>query len=138
MVGFYQGKFAFGEVKTSTEKKSPPQVTSKKGDGLNTQLNKLCADQDLRWTLVRYLFHRQKNSDEYRRACEAYLKNNNDFYIFGVLVRCIDPILNDWNYLKNHLRVHEQNKVFLIALYLPINDGIKKLHACVLSKKANL
>lgn len=136
MIGFHQGQFAFGEVKTSTEKKSPPQVTSKKGDGLNAQLNKLCADHDLRWVLIQYLYHRQKNSDEYKEACIAYLKNTNNFYIFGVLVRSIDPALNDWNYLKKHLQVHEQNKVFLVALYLPVNDGIEKLHTCVLSKKA--
>lgn len=135
MVGFYQGQFAFGEVKTSAEKKIPPQVTSKKGDGLNAQLNKLCADHDLRWVLIQYLFHRKKNSDEYKEACKAYLKNNNSFYIFGILVRGIAPTLNDWNYLEKHLQVHEQNKVFLVALYLPVNDGIAKLHTSVLSKK---
>lgn len=136
MVGFHQGQFAFGEVKTSTEKKYPPQVTSKKSDGLNAQLNKLCADHDLRWVLIQYLFHRQKSSDEYKDACIAYLNNKNNFYIFGVLVRSVAPTLNDWNYLKKHLEVHEQNKVFLVALYLPVNDGIEKLHTSVLSKKA--
>jgi len=135
MLGFHQGQFAFGEVKTSAEKKSPPQVTSKTGDGLSAQLNKLCADHDLRWILIQYLFHRRKNSDKYEEACKAYLKNNNNFYIFGVLVRSIDPIVNDWNYLKKHLQVHKKNKVFLVALYLPVNDGIKKLHTSVLSKK---
>jgi len=135
MVGFHQGQFAFGEVKTSTEKKYPPQVTSKKGDGLNTQLNKLCADHDLRWVLVQYLYHRQKDSNEYKEACVAYLQNNSNFYIFGVLVRSVDPALNDWDYLRKNLLVHEQNKVFLVALYLPVTDGIKKLHTCVLSKK---
>ena len=135
MVGYHKGRFAFGEVKTSAEQKSPPQVTSKKGDGLNAQLNKLCANHDLRWVLIQYLYHRQKSSNEYKEACIAYLKNNNNFYIFGILVRSIEPALNDWNYLKKHLQVHEQNKVFLIALYLPVNDGIEKLHTCVLSKK---
>lgn len=135
MVGFHQGKFAFGEVKTSKEQKYPPQVTSKKGDGLNTQLKKLCHDHDLRWVLVQYLFHRVKTSADYQEACSAYLKGNKDFYVFGVLVRSVEPKIGDWDYLKKHLEVHEENRVSLIALYLPPNDGIKKLHTCVLSKK---
>ena len=136
MVGFHQGQFAFGEVKTSTEQKYPPQVTSKKGDGLNTQLKKLCHDRDGRWVLVQYLFHRVKSTTEYQEACIAYLKDKKNFYIFGVLVRDVEPNINDWNYLKKHLVVHEQNRVSLVALYLPKNDGIQKLHARVLSEGA--
>lgn len=135
LVGFYQGKFLFGEVKTSTEGRYPPQVTSKKSDGLNTQLNKLCADHDLRSTLIQYLFHRQKNKDEYKSACKAYLESKNNFYIFGVLVRSVQPNVSDWGYLKSRLQTHDGEKVILVALYLPVNNGIKRLHARVLSKK---
>jgi len=136
MVGFHQGQFAFAEVKTSTEQKYPPQVTSKKGGGLNTQLENLCHDPDRRWVLVQYLFHRVKGTTEYQEAGIAYLKDNKNFYIFGVLVRDVEPKINDWDYLKKHLVVHEQNRVSLVALYLPKNDGIQKLHSCVLSKGA--
>ncbi|HUW67422.1 MAG TPA: hypothetical protein VMW20_05160 [Candidatus Nanoarchaeia archaeon] len=136
LVGFHQGQFAFGEVKTSTELKYPPQVTSKKDDGLNTQLKKLCHNHDIRWVLIQYLFHRMKGKTEYREACISYLKDNKNFYVFGALVRNVEPNINDWNYLKKHLEVHEQNRVSLVALYLPQNDGIQKLHACVLSKGA--
>jgi len=135
MVGFHQGKFAFGEVKTSTEQKYPPQVTSKKADGLNTQLKNLCHDHDMRWVLVQYLFHRVKDTPEYTTACSAYLKNNQNFYVFGVLVRAVEPNINDWDYLKNHLIAHDINSVFLVALYLPRDNGIKKLHNHVLSSK---
>jgi len=138
MVGFHQGEFAFGEVKTSTEQKYPPQVTSKKGGGLNTQLKKLCQDHDIRSMLVQYLFYRMKGTTEYQEACIAYLKDNKKFYVFGVLVRDVEPKINDWNYLKKHLKVHKQNRVSLVALYLPKNNGIQKLHACVLSKEAKL
>lgn len=136
MVGFHQCQFAFGEVKTSTEQKYPPQVTSKKGDGLNTQLKKLCHDHDGRWVLVQYLFYRVKSTTKYQEACKAYLKDDKNFYVFGVLVRDVEPKINDWDYLKKHLEVHGQNRVSLVALYLPENDGIQKLHACVLSKGA--
>lgn len=135
LVGYHKGKFAFGEVKTSREKNTPPQVTSKKSDGLNTQLNNLCSNHDLRWVLIQYLFHRQQNSNEYKDACRAYLENKNNFYIFGVLIRCTEPTIDDWKYLNKNLQVHEANKVSLIALYLPVNDGITKLHTCVLSKQ---
>ncbi|MBU3916091.1 hypothetical protein KKA14_11200 [bacterium] len=136
MVGFHQGKFAFGEVKTSKEQKYPPQVTSKKGDGLNEQLKKLCHDQDGRWVLVQYMFYRLKGTPEYQAACECYLNDNKNFYVFGVLVRDVEPKINDWDYLKRHLEVHEQNRVSLVALYLPKDDGIEKLQAFVLSKGA--
>ena len=136
MVGFHQGQFAFGEVKTSTEQKYPPQVTSKKGDGLNTQLKKLCHDHDGRWVLVQYLYHRVKSTTEYQEACIAYLKDNKNFYVFGVLVRDVEPKIDDWNHLKKHLEVHGQNRVSLVTLYLPQKDGIQKLHDCVLSKGA--
>jgi len=138
LVGYCKGQFAFGEVKTSKEQQSPPQVTSKKGDGLNAQLNKLCADSDARWALVQYLFYRQKDKAEYQAACASYLQNNTNFYIFGVLLRNTEPALNDWNYLKKHLEPHAQNSVFLIGLYLPVGDGIQKLHQCVLSSGEGL
>ncbi len=137
MVGFYQGQFAFGEVKTSTEQRYPPQVTSKKDDGLNTQLEKLCHDPAGRWTLVQYLYHRVKDTAGYKEACIAYLSDNENFYVFGVLVRDVEPKINDWKYLKDNLRVYVQGRVSLVALYLPETDGIQKLHACVLSKGTN-
>lgn len=136
LVGFHDGQFAFGEVKTSTEQKYPPQVTLKKDDGLNAQLKKLCLDHDTRWVLIQYLFHRLKGAAEYREACTAYLENSNHFYVFGVLVRDVNAKIDDWNYLKKHLTVHEENHVYLVALYLPNNDGIQKLHTLVLSKGA--
>lgn len=136
MVGFHQGQFAFGEVKTSTEQKYPPQVTSKKDHGLNAQLKKLCHNHDRRWMLVQYLFHRMTNKAKHQEACIAYLKDNLNFYVFGVLVRDVEPKINDWDYLKKHMEVHGQKRVSLVALYLPKNDGIQKLHACVLSKGA--
>ena len=77
-----------------------------------------------------------KGKTEYREACISYLKDNKNFYVFGALVRNVEPNINDWNYLKKHLEVHEQNRVSLVALYLPQNDGIQKLHACMLSKGA--
>ncbi len=135
LVGYHKGNFAFGEVKTSKEKNTPPQVTSKKSDGLNTQLNNLCSNNDLRWVLVQYLFHRQDDSIEYKNACKAYFESKNNFYVFGVLIRCTQPTIDDWKYLDKNLQVHKNDRVSLIALYLPVDDGIKKIHACVLSKQ---
>lgn len=131
LVGFYEGKFAFGEVKTSSENKYPPQVTSKKSDGLNTQLNKLCEDRNLQLTLMQYLFCRLgKDKSDYKRAMESYLSNNDNFNIFGILIRDVDPKIEDWEYLQKHLKPHSSSNIFLIALYLPHND-IKELHQLV-------
>ncbi len=77
-----------------------------------------------------------KDITEYKEACIAYLKGNKNFYVFGVLVRDVEPKINDWNFLKKHLKVHKQDRVSLVALYLPKNNGIQKLHASVLSKGA--
>ena len=137
LVGFHKHQFAFGETKTSREKQHPPQVTSKLKDGLNTQLKKLCHDSDGRWTLIHYLFYREKNTTKYKEACKAYLKDSKDFYVFGVLVRDTDPKIEDWNYLKGHLKSHAPDKVSLVALYLPQKDGITKLHTGVLSNGGN-
>ena len=127
LVGFYKNGFAFGEVKTSSEKKYPPQVTSAK-DGLNNQLNNLCSDQNLRMTLIQYLFHRLGEEPEFKQALTCYLKDN-QFNIFGVLVRDTKPNIDDWKYLKKNLSPHLQSNVFLIALYLP--HSIKKLHQII-------
>lgn len=130
LVGFYDNKFAFGEVKTSSENRHPPQVTSKAQYGLNTQLNKLCSDKNLQSTLIQYLFHRLKGDQRYENALKKYLQNNNDFNIFGVLVRDTEPNIADWNYLQNNLKSHNIGSIFLIALYLP-EDGINQLHKLV-------
>ncbi len=108
-------------------------MTSKRGDGLNDQLNKLCADADARQILIKYLFYRQNDKTDYQAAVTSYLQNNKNFYIFGVLIRNTTPVLDDWNYLKKHLKPHAQNSVFLVGLYLPVDDGIQTLHQAVLS-----
>lgn len=130
LVGFYDNEFAFGEVKTSSEERYPPQVTYQQKDGLNTQLNKLCNDKNLQTTLIQYLFHRLKGGQKYKNALKKYLQDNNDYNIFGVLVRDTEPNIADWYYLKNNLQPHNTKRVFLIALYLP-KDGIEQLHQLV-------
>ena len=42
------------------------------------------------------------------------------------------------NYLKNHFSTHEEGRTFLIALYLPAEGGIKKIHSLVESHGRNL
>jgi hypothetical protein len=134
MVGYCNGEFAFGEVKTSSESKYPPQVTSKK-DGLNSQLNTLCSDPQLRLTLVHYLFHREMDKTEYIDAFKCYMNDMSSFYIFGVLVRDVLPKIRDWEYLKKYLKPHKPEKVSLVALYLPPDHGISKLHSSVVERR---
>ncbi|MBA5249916.1 MAG: hypothetical protein FE834_10395 [Gammaproteobacteria bacterium] len=126
LVGFHQEKFAFGEVKTSQEEATPPQVTSK-ADGLSKQLERLCLDVNLRWTLIQYLFHRCKDQSSYKKACEYYVQDNQDFNIFGILIRDTKPDIADWNYLNKHLNSHNTSRVSLTAIYLIITNGINAL-----------
>lgn len=130
LVGFYGNEFAFGEVKTSSEERYPPQVTSKQKDGLNTQINNLCSNKNLQKILIQYLFYRLKDDQKYKNALKKYLQDDNDYNVFGVLVRDTEPNIADWRYLQNNLHPHNTNRVFLIALYLP-EGGINQLHELV-------
>lgn len=139
LVGFYQEKFVFGEVKTSKENNYPPQVTTKKGDGLNDQLSKLCMDVDTTKALVQYLFFHTEEKDRhlFGQACRAYLKDKN-FYVFGFLIRDVHPNIKDWSHITQNFIPHKKDKVFLLAIYLPNNGGIHNLHIKVLDKRGVL
>ena len=66
LVGFTEDekghRFAFGEVKTSTENATPPRVVTKEGDGLRAQLKTLCGVAETRSNLVKYLAPRAHGS----------------------------------------------------------------------------
>ena len=71
-------RFAFGEVKTSTERKYPPTLLYGRS-GMTTQLEHLRSSRNTRDCLMRYLFFRQKSLSEkdvshLRLAGQRYLK----------------------------------------------------------------
>lgn len=135
LVGFQQDKdavrFAFGEVKTSTEEKWPPQVVNGR-HGLAKQLEDLRDSEEIKGHLViLYLGHRASNTSwysKYRLATARYLKNPADVSLFGFLIRDVNPHQND---LKNRAtclanKCPSETSIELRALYLP-TQSIAKL-----------
>jgi hypothetical protein len=116
-------RFAFGEVKTSSEQKYPPGTMYGR-TGLKQQLEDLRDSIEIRDNLVKYLCHRAPNtswSDRFHNACKCYLADSNDVRIFGILVRDVTPNPDDMIMRVDRLNKNcpPSMKIELIALYLP-------------------
>jgi len=123
--------FLFGEVKTSEDKNSPPQVMYGRS-GLIDQLRSIQGDPNLQKSLISWLgFKVQPLSEEdpfkkdYFKALKTYLKEEAEYkyFLFGVLIRDTEPKSTDlksrYESLKNNLSKGARLK--LIALYIPIS-----------------
>ena len=119
-------RFAFGEVKTSTEKKYPPGVMYGK-EGLKKQMEDLRDKHEIRNTLVRYLTMRAQGADweeKFKTALVRFLAESTDVAIFGILIRDVSPAESDLrtrskNIAKKHpARMH----IELLAIYLPVGS----------------
>lgn len=86
--------FLLGEVKTSSEAKSPPQVVTKQ-DGLIAQLNRLSTDLPIHRSLLNWLHARCKNTASwplFQEATENYLASERKHLILaGLLMRDTAP-----------------------------------------------
>ena len=134
LVGFQAAdggdRFAFGEVKTSQEDKSPPQAIYGR-TGLKKQLEDLRDNKKVRDSLMRYLGYRAQGSNwqkRYQAASKRYLTNSSDVLLYGVLVRDIAPDEKD---LKARVETLADScpygtEIELLALYLP-NGQISEL-----------
>ncbi len=85
--------FLFGEVKTSSEQKSPPQVMTNP-TGIENQLKDLYTDQNKRRILIGYIQSKigpNNNSNfqnDFNKAIGNYYQSNGSKYLlYGVLVR---------------------------------------------------
>ncbi len=116
-------RFAFGEVKTSTELKYPPGVLYGK-EGLKKQMEDLRDQHEIRNTLVRYLTMRAQGADwepNFKLALVRFLTESTDVAIFGVLIRDVPPHEDDLRARsKNIAQKHPaQMHIELLAIYLP-------------------
>lgn len=144
LVGFQQesdgDRFAFGEVKTSSEASYPPGAAYGR-HGLKKQIEDLRDSQEIRNGLVLYLGHRAENThwqDRFRSAAARYLRNTCDVRIFGILVRDVLPHEDD---LRTRVQAllpdcPDQMVIKLIAIYLPQNS-IATLSERVVSQREN-
>lgn len=133
-------RFAFGEVKTSSERSYPPQVVTKKKDGLKKQIEDLRDKKKDRDGLVEYLAHRASGStwkEHFRAATKRYIANNHDIGLFGVLVRDVEPNHNDLRLRVRQLAEGCPNgtEIELLSLYLP-DGAIANLPSQVLVTRA--
>lgn len=116
-------RFVFGEVKTSGEAKYPPGAVYGR-TGLKQQLEDLRDKVSIRNDLFKYLGHRAKDAtwrDRFKAASKRYLNNTSDIHLFGVLVRDVEPHVDDVRVRVDKLGngCPAGTKVELLALYLP-------------------
>jgi len=128
LVGFIKEKDEFqlvlGEVKTSSENKSPPQVMYGRS-GMIHQLDDLADNMEIISQLLKWLYHRTRN-ETYKQVYESSCKNFfnsqcKDIVLFGVLIRDTSPNELDLSERGKKLRakLSVPTKCHLIALYLP-------------------
>jgi hypothetical protein len=134
LVGFIKDKngfrLAMGEVKTSTEKESPPQVMLGRS-GMENQLDNLINNKTIISQLLLWLFHRTRNETS-MQVYESFFTNYfnsqcKDIVLFGVLIRDTAPNELDLSGRGKKLRakLNTPTQCHLIALYLPW--GIEEL-----------
>jgi hypothetical protein len=116
-------RFVFGEVKTSGEAKYPPGAVYGR-TGLKQQLEDLRDKVGIRNDLFKYLGHRAKNAtwrDRFKTASKRYLNNTSDIQLFGVLVRDVEPNVDDVRVRVEKLGngCPAGTQIELLALYLP-------------------
>lgn len=128
LVGFYVAnsitRLVLGEVKTSGEKRYPPQVMSGRS-GIEHQIDKLATQPGLIATLLKWLWPRCKYTSfkvHFDTSVAAYLESGNKAVsLFGVLIRDTDTNEQD---LKDRgsslgMSIKHPTTCNLIALYIP-------------------
>lgn len=136
LVGFIeidnQVLFLFGEVKTSSEQQSPPQVMTNPS-GIEKQLKDLYSNHQKRVTLISYLQNKlqlQNNESDFKtdfqNAIKNYYNSNSkaNYLLYGVLVRDTQPNEKDLKPSYDKLKDEIINSgLKLLAIYLPISKN---------------
>lgn len=118
-------RLAFGEVKTSSEEKYPPQVMSSRCGNLGYQIDNLVTNTGTTLQLLYWLHPRCKNTEyqeAYNASAIAYFNSGSkDASIFGILIRDTKPNQLDLQGRGNSLgeKVTAPTSCTLIAIYLP-------------------
>lgn len=120
--------FLFGEVKTSSEENSPPQVMTNPF-GIEKQLKDLYQDSKKRLILISYiqskisLLENKPFKIDFKNAITTYYKKDVCKYLlYGVLVRDTNANENDVKNIYSRLKsvILEPTGLKLLAVYLPI------------------
>jgi hypothetical protein len=129
LVGFLRTgavvQLLFGEVKTSSDLDSPPNVMNG-GSGMAWQLEQSATRLDIQHALLRWLHARCQASpyrELYEEAVGRYLKSEGkDLILVGVLIRDTKPNEKDLRSRGEALsrKLGTSTRVDLIAWYLPV------------------
>lgn len=130
LVGFYcdgQDVFLlFGEVKTSSDARTPPGVMSG-GSGMAWQLEQNAMRLDVQHALLQWLYARCRSESHhlalYRKAVERYLESEGKaLLLVGMLIRDTAPSEHDLKARGEALsnRIGDPTRIALIAWYLPV------------------
>lgn len=117
-------RFVFGEVKTSWDSNIPPAVVYGRS-GMTFQLEKLRDDSNSREQLFKWLAYRAVGASWqscFQEAAKAYLHNDKDVCLYGVLVRDTIPALKDLESRGRQLGTGcpAEMTVYLSAYYLSV------------------
>lgn len=129
IVGFQRDgasyRLALGEVKCSSEAKSPPQVMSGRSGGLTHQLDSLASNLGTICQLLKWLLPRVKHTAHelaFNAACTRFFNSElRDLALFGILVRDQQAHEADLQARGHQLagRLQDPTRCSLVALYLP-------------------
>ncbi len=129
IVGFQRDsgshRLALGEVKCSSEAKSPPQVMSGRSGGLTHQIDNLASNLGTICQLLKWLLPRVKGTAHepaFNTACTRFFNSGlRDLALFGILVRDQEVRESDLLVRGQRLadRLQPPTHCLFIALYLP-------------------
>lgn len=121
--------FLFGEVKTSSDDSTFPQILYGRS-GMIKQLEKIKSNYEVKNSLVRWLGFKVKDlsddhpfREDYKKALTLYIKSKQSkINLIGILVRDTSPTDRDLKTRLEELKrdVQEGMNIELIALYVPI------------------
>lgn len=130
--------FAYGEVKTSSETKYPPQVVTGRS-GLQAQIEDLRDNKRTKCALLAYLAHRCKGQSWeplFQKAAKSLLQCSRNIRTFGFLIRDTQSNKKDIEARVNNLSEiqYPETHIELLALYLP-SKSISQLSIKVMQCK---
>jgi hypothetical protein len=130
ITGFYQKnspRFLFGEVKSSSEEKSPPQVARSGDDCLSRQVKRLVTSGSHRQQSIGWLLVRVKDSPRWKTVFDEALRRyaDGEACVCGILVRGgIEPTTDDLSPVQDDLTDSSGTfDVMLLVFYLPFEKS---------------
>ncbi|MCG8393298.1 MAG: hypothetical protein MI745_09460 [Pseudomonadales bacterium] len=123
-----QAYFVFGEVKSSSQAQSPPNVLNG-AKGMIKQIEEVVNDRSIVHQLVRWLFARCKGTEfeeDFNEATSRLFESGlTDFSLYGILIRDTAPNSADLSGRATAISTQISNPTDcqLVALYLPCAIG---------------